>query len=346
MIKAAIIGATGYAGVELTRLLLRHKNVEIVKIGSQSYTGQFLSEVYPIFNKVTDLKLSKPDLKEFAKKADVVFLALPHGIASKEVNQEILNQTVIIDLGADFRLNSIDDYEKWYQTKNYATAIIKDSVYGLVELYRDQIKRSRLIANPGCYTTTSILALVPLLKSDLIDPDTIIIDAASGVTGAGRSTKLVNSFCEVDEDYKAYGLVNHRHTPEIEQELSKAAGKNVTINFTPHLIPMERGILATSYASLKSEIDLEQIKKVYKEFYKNDYFVRILDNQLPQTKFVKGSNFIDINFKLDPRTNRIIVLSALDNLIKGAAGQAVQNMNVVFNLDEKEGIDMIPDSLI
>ena len=325
-IKASIIGATGYAGVELVRLLLRHQNVKLSHLGSKSYAGDKLSKIYPMFMDICDITLEEPDLEGFSKDSDVIFVALPNGILNKEINQEILNRSVIIDLGADFRLVNPEKYEEWYKLKHYNKELLKTAVYGLVELKRNKIKNKRLIANPGCYTTTSILSLAPLMKKDYIDLSSIIIDAASGVTGAGRGLKVDNLYCEVDENYKAYGITNHRHTPEIEQELSELAGQEVTINFTPHLVPMEI--------------------KDYKNFYNNEKFIRILDGIDAQTKFVKGSNYLDISLKIDPRTNRLIVLGASDNLMKGAAGQAVQNMNVVFGFNESEGLNMVPDSLI
>lgn len=345
MINVSIIGSTGYAGEELTKLLLKHPEVNIKHICSHSYEGQRYSDVYPSFFKILDKKLENLSIKECSKDSDVIFIALPHGIASKEVTEEILKDTVIIDLGADFRLNDKSIYEEWYQVEHLGEELLKQAVYGLVEINKEEIKNKNLIANPGCYTTTSILALAPLCKHNLIDLDTIIIDAASGVTGAGRSAKIDNLFCEVDENFKAYGVTNHRHTPEIEQELSKLASKKIKLNFTPHLIPMERGILATCYADLKENITLDDVNKAYNSEYANQYFIR-LRSDLPQTKFVKGSNYLDIGYKIDSRTNRIIVVAALDNLVKGAAGQAIQNMNIRFNIDESTGIDMIPDCLI
>lgn len=343
MIKVSIIGATGYAGEELTRLLLRHPEVELANLGSKSYAGKQFSKVYPGFFQILDKKLSEPDLEKFSRESDVVFLALPHGIASKEVTESILEKTKIIDLGADFRIDNLKTYENWYKTEHFGQKVLEEAVYGLVELNREKIKKARLVANPGCYTTASIMALAPLVKEGIIDLDSIIIDAASGVTGAGRSTKLDNSFCEVDEDFKAYGLTNHRHTPEIEQELSKIGKTDIKLNFTPHLIPMQRGILATCYGNLKKGLSEEEGLNLFESFYKDEPFVRIRKNNFPQTKFVKGSNYIDIGLKIDSRTNRIIVLSAIDNLIKGAAGQAVQNMNVLFGLKETLGLELIPD---
>jgi N-acetyl-gamma-glutamyl-phosphate reductase len=339
-IKAAIIGVTGYVGQELFRILSLHPNVEISHITSVSYQGKELSEIYENFNKTTTLICTDADIEKIAEEADIMFLALPHGIASKKINQSILNKCKVIDLGADFRLKSKDVYESWYAEKHESEELLAQAVYGLCELNREKIKKASLIANPGCYTTCSILSLTPLLKEKLIDTDSIIIDAKSGVTGAGRSLNLATSYCETNESVKAYKIASHRHTPEIEQELSIAAGKEITLSFTPHLVPMNRGILTTSYAKLKKKVSYQKVKAVYEKYYKDEYFIRLTkENVFPETKWVKGSNFVDIGFKIDERTNNIIVIGAIDNLIKGAAGQAVQNMNIIFGFDEKTAID-------
>lgn len=342
MIRASIIGATGYAGEVLTSLLLRRDDVEVVSLASKSYKGQLFSEVYPNFRDLTDLVLEEPDLLSIAKKSDVVFLALPAGIAAKEVTKEVLTHAKVIDLGADFRFEDRETYEAWYKTELDDT-LLGENVYGLPELHREAVRGARLIGNPGCYTTASILALAPLLKRHLVDPKSVIVDAASGVTGAGKSLIQGNMFCEVEGDFKAYKVAEHRHTPEIEKELSLLGGEAVCINFTPHLVPMNRGILATCYADLKDpSVSLETLQGVYEDFYKEEYFVRLTGSALPETKYVTASNFIDIGVRKDERTGRVIVLSAIDNLMKGAASQAVQNMNLMFGVDEKKGIDMIP----
>lgn len=344
MIKASIIGATGYAGEQLARILFRHPEVDVVALASKSYAGQKYSDVYPNFRKITDQVLVEPDLKKLSEQSDVVFLALPAGIAAKEVDEEILAQSVVIDLGADFRLHDTNIYSKWYKLEHPREDINAQAVYGMPELHRDEIRGKRLIANPGCYTTASILSLAPLYAAGVIDPDSVVIDAGSGVTGAGRSVIQSNMFCEVDESMKAYKVASHRHTPEIEQELGLLYGEDVVLNFTPHLIPMNRGILATSYLKLKDpDMTQEDIEKLYQDFYQDEYFVRLLGSTQPETKYVKDSNFIDIGVVVDSRTGRVIVTSALDNLMKGAAGQAVQNMNLVFGLLETCGIDFIPD---
>lgn len=343
MIKAAVIGGTGYAGQELLRILYRHPQTDVISVGSKSFAGKPLKSVYRNYETITDAVCESADLKALAEAADVVFLALPHGIASAQVNEEILSQTKIIDLGADYRLNDVHIYEAWYGVKHESPALLGQAVYGLCELHRDAVKNARLLANPGCYTTCSILSLAPLFANGLIEPDSVIIDAKSGVTGAGRSSSLPYSYCEVNENIKAYKVAAHRHTPEIEQELGLLAGNDVTLTFTPHLVPMNRGILAVCYAKLKEDMDDASLYKVYEDFYHGEYFVRFLGGDLPETKWVKGSNFCDIGLKVDHRTGRVIVVGAIDNLMKGAASQAVQNMNVMFGLDEKTGIDFITD---
>ncbi len=346
MIKASVIGATGYAGEELVRILMRHPAVEVVSLASKSFAGQKYADIYPNYRNLTDLELVVPDLEQAAEISDVVFLALPHGIAAGQVTPEILEKTCIIDLGADYRLKDPYIYTQWYKLEHKSPELLKQAVYGLPELHREDIRDARLIGNPGCYTTCSILALAPLYKNGLIDLDSVVVDAASGVTGAGRGLLQGSMFCEADESFKAYKVASHRHTPEIEQELGLQAGEDVTINFTPHLIPMNRGILATCYAKLKTPADettQQKIEDLYKEFYDGEFFVRFTGSVQPETKYVKSSNFVDIGLVVDPRTNRVIVTSAIDNLMKGAAGQAVQNMNLMFGIDEKSGIDFIPD---
>ena len=257
-------------------------------------------------------------------------------------------QTKIVDLSADFRIKDIATYEKWYKIEHKSPQFIEEAVYGLCEINRDKVKNARLVANPGCYTTCSILTAYPLVKEGLIDPDTLIIDAKSGTSGAGRGAKVANLFCEVNENMKAYGVATHRHTPEIEEQLGYAAGKEIVINFTPHLVPMNRGILATEYATLNRKADgslptYEELKAAYDKYYANEKFVRVLEKDVvPETKWVEGSNYVDVNFKIDERTGRVVMMGALDNLVKGAAGQAVQNMNLLFGLDESEGLNLVP----
>lgn len=343
MIKAGIIGATGYAGAELVRLLLGHKEVEIKWYGSRSYVDQAYASVYQNMFQLVDEKCLDDNMEAMADQVDVIFTATPQGLCASLVNENILNKVKIIDLSADFRIKDVNVYEKWYGIEHKAPQYIEEAVYGLCEVNREKIKQARIIANPGCYPTCSFLSIYPCVKEGLIDPNTIIIDAKSGTSGAGRGAKVDNLFCEVNENIKAYGVAGHRHTPEIEEQLSYAAGEPVLINFTPHLVPMQRGILVTAYASLKKDVTYEEVKAVYDKYYDKEYFVRVLNKDVcPQTRWVEGSNFVDVNFKIDPRTHRIIMMGAIDNLVKGAAGQAVQNMNLMFGFNEAEGLLQVP----
>ena len=343
MIKVGIIGATGYAGGELVRILTGHKDAEIKWYGSRSYVDQKYADVYRNMFQIVDAACMDDNMEELAEQVDVIFTATPQGLCASLVNEEILSKTKIIDLSADFRLKDVHIYEEWYKIAHKAPQFIDEAVYGLCEINREDVKRARLVANPGCYTTCSILTAYPLAKEGLIDMDTLIIDAKSGTSGAGRGAKLPNLFCEVNENIKAYGVSTHRHTPEIEEQLGYAAGEKVVLSFTPHLVPMNRGILATEYAKLKKDMDWEDVKAVYDKYYAAEKFVRVLDQDVcPETKWVEGSNYVDIGFKIDRRTGRIIMMGAIDNLVKGAAGQAVQNMNLMFGLEESEGLELVP----
>ena len=345
MIKVGIIGATGYAGNELVRLLLGHKDAEIVWLGSRSYIDQNYSDVYRNMFKLVDAKCMDDNMEQLANEVDVIFTATPQGLCASLVNDEILSKTKIIDLSADFRLKDVNVYEQWYKLEHKAPQYIDEAVYGLCEINRDKVsKDTRIIANPGCYTTTSILTLYPMVKEGIINPDTIIIDAKSGTSGAGRGAKVANLFCEVTESMKAYGVGTHRHTPEIEEQLGYACGRDdLKLIFTPHLVPMNRGILVTAYANLAKDVTYEDVKAAYDMYYDKEYFVRVLPKDVcPETRWVEGSNFVDIGFKIEPRTNRLIMMGALDNLVKGAAGQAVQNMNLLFGLPENEGLQLAP----
>ena len=335
MVKVGIIGATGYAGNELVRILLGHKDVEIVWLGSRSYIDQNYSDVYRNMFKLVDAKCMDDNMEQLANEVDVIFTATPQGLCASLVNDDILSKVKIIDPSADFRLKNVDIYEKWYKLEHKSPQYIDEAVYGLCEINRDKVtKDTRIIANPGCYTTTSILTLYPLVKEGIINPDTIIIDAKSGTSGAGRGAKVANLFCEVNESMKAYGVGTHRHTPEIEEQLGYACGRDdLKLIFTPHLVPMNRGILVTAYANLAKDVTYEDVKAAYDKYYDKEYFVRVLPKDVcPETRWVEGSNFVDIGFKIEPRTNRII----------GAAGQAVQNMNLLFGFDENEGLKMAP----
>ena len=345
MIKVGIIGATGYAGNELVRLLLGHKDAEIVWLGSRSYIDQNYSDVYRNMFKLVDAKCMDDNMEQLANEVDVIFTATPQGLCASLVNDEILSKTKIIDLSADFRLKDVNVYEQWYKLEHKAPQYIDEAVYGLCEINRDKVsKDTRIIANPGCYTTTSILTLYPMVKEEIINPDTIIIDAKSGTSGAGRGAKVANLFCEVNESMKAYGVGTHRHTPEIEEQLGYACGRDdLKLIFTPHLVPMNRGILVTAYANLTKDVTYEDVKAAYDKYYDKEYFIRVLPKDVcPETRWVEGSNFVDIGFKIEPRTNRLIMMGALDNLVKGAAGQAVQNMNLLFGLPENEGLQLAP----
>ena len=343
MIKVGIIGATGYAGSELVRILLGHKDVEIKWYGSRSYIDKKYASIYQNFFQLVDANCMDDNMEVLADQVDVIFTATPQGLCASLVNEEILSKVKIIDLSADFRIKDVKVYEEWYKLEHKSPQFIEEAVYGLCEINREDVKKARLVANPGCYTTCSILTCYPLVKEGIIDPNTIIVDAKSGTSGAGRGAKVDNLFCEVNENMKAYGVATHRHTPEIEEQLGYACGEKITINFTPHLVPMNRGILATAYASLKKDVTYEEVKAIYDKYYADEKFVRVLEKDVcPQTKWVEGSNYVDVNFKIDPRTNRIIMMGAIDNLVKGAAGQAVQNMNLMFGLKESEGLELVP----
>lgn len=343
MIKAGIIGSTGYAGQELVRLLMGHKDVKIVWYGSRSYIDQKYAKVFGNMFQIVDDVCMDDNMEEMVKQVDVIFTATPQGLCASLVNEAVLSKVKIIDLSADFRLKDVSVYEQWYGIEHKAPQFIDEAVYGLCEINREQIKGTRLLANPGCYTTCSILSLYPLVKEKIVDPQSVIIDAKSGVSGAGRGAKVPNLFCEVNESMKAYGVLTHRHTPEIEEQLGYAAGEDMKIIFTPHLAPMNRGILVTAYANLEKQVSYEEVRAAYDKYYQDEYFIRVLDKDVcPETRWVEGSNFVDVNFKLDDRTNRVVVMGALDNVVKGAAGQAVQNMNLMFGLPETEGLEIVP----
>lgn len=346
MIKAGIIGATGYAGADLVRLLTGHKEAEVIWYGSRSYVGQEYAQIYQNMFEIVEGPCLDDNMAEMARQADVIFTATPQGLCASLISEDILSRTKVIDLSADFRIKDVKKYETWYNIQHPAPQLIEEAVYGLCEINREQIRTARLIANPGCYPTCSTLSIYPLLKEGFLDPSSIIIDAKSGTSGAGRGAKTDNLFCEVNESIKAYGVTTHRHTPEIEDQLSLAAGKELMINFTPHLVPMNRGILITAYASLTKEhknASWQELKEIYDHYYQKETFVRVLEKGVcPQTRWVKGSNYVDVNFQIDPRTHRVIMMGAMDNLVKGAAGQAVQNMNLMFGLDEAMGLELVP----
>lgn len=340
--KASVIGATGYAGVELLRLLDGHPEAEIAVITSESSTGTAIAAMYPhLSGRIEKNLASMKDIEAIAAESDVIFIALPHGHAMKIGKELRGGKTKIIDLGGDYRFRDYKVFEAWYNMKHEDPEA--HAVYGLTELYRDQVRGADLVANPGCYTTCSILPMVPLLKYGLIEHQGIIIDAKSGTTGAGRSLKAGSMFCAVNESFKAYGVTTHRHTPEIEQIYSEFAGEPVVIQFTPHLLPLDRGILATCYAQLKEGVTDSQIEEAYQAMYGKEFFIRLRGKGgYPELKNIRASNYVDMGWQTDKRTGRIIVMSCLDNLVKGAAGQAVQNMNVMFGIDETAGLRQLP----
>lgn len=340
MVRAAIVGASGYTGVELVRLLARHPNVTLAMVTSRQYAGKKISDVFPNLRGITDQVFENVAPEQLGACADVVFTAVPHQTAMEIVPGLIEAGKKVIDLSADFRIRDAAVYEQWYQPHS-ATGYLAEAVYGLPEIHREKIRGARLVANPGCYPTSVILGLAPLLKNKLIDPDTVVIDSKSGTSGAGRGASTATLFCEVADGFKAYKVGEHRHTPEIEQELSGLAGRSTVVSFTPHLVPMSRGILSTVYA--KAIGNPENLHALYASFYAKEQFVRVCaPGTFPATQFVRSSNYCDIGIKFDPRTGRVVVVSVIDNLVKGAAGQAVQNMNILFGIPEQTGLEIVP----
>jgi len=340
MFNIAVIGATGYVGAEIIRLLQYHPEIHINCAVSQSFAGKPYSNIYPNLKNMFDMPLNTVDIDLLCEKADFFITAIPHD-ASKDIIPKLINRGKrVIDHSAVFRFRKKQTYEQWYGTAHEMDDLLEMSVYGLPEFYRDSISQAKLVANPGCYPTCAILGIAPLLANKLVYTTNIIIDAASGFSGAGRKSDLAYSFCETHENFRAYGITNHRHTPEIEQELSLLAGEEIMISFTPHLIPIKRGILATSYLNLKdNNVTSDNLYEIYSDYYKNEFFVRVLEpGVFPEIKNVAGSNFIDIGIAVDKRLNRAVVVSALDNLGKGAAGQAIQCLNLMLGIDEKKGL--------
>lgn len=341
MLKVGIIGATGYTGIELLRLLLRHPNVNITLATSEKHAGKRVDHVLPAFSGETNLVLEELNDSTVSQKCDLVFSCLPHKSAMTHVAVWLQKGIKVIDLSADFRFASAETYGQWYEPHLHPE-LLKEAVYGLPELYREKIKTARLIGNPGCYPTGAILSLVPLLKAKAIDPESIIIDSKSGVSGAGRSASVDSLFSEVNDSFHAYKVAKHRHTPEIEKELSAAAGKSVVISFTPHLVPMDRGILSTIYAKATGPKDTASFLKILNDAYPNESFVKIMpEGILPKTKEVRGSNRCHIGGVYDPRTGRVIIIAAIDNLLKGASSQAVQNMNLMCGFEETMGLQAL-----
>jgi len=342
MIRVGLVGASGYTGAELARILCNHPHVELTVATSRQHAGKPLAEVFPHLRGKVELICEDVVADALLERADLFFLAVPHKTAMGLVPSFLEAGKKVVDLSADFRIHDASVYEAWYQPHS-AVQYLAEAVYGLPELYRDKIAAARLVANPGCYPTSIILGLAPLLKAGVIDPATIVVDSKSGVSGAGRGANVGSLYCEMGEGFKAYKVGEHRHTPEIEQEISLLAGREVVISFTPHLLPMSRGILSTIYAGLDAGQDEGSIRKLYEDFYRQESFVRLCPaGDYPATQFVRGSNCCDIGFKVDGRTGRIVIVSAIDNLVKGAAGQAVQNMNLLCGLPEGEGLAQAP----
>ena len=340
-IKAGVIGSTGYAGAELCRIILGHERAELSAISSVSYEGMAFSDVYKSYIKLTDLVCENQEA--VIEKSDVIFAALPHGLSQEIAYECAKKDKVFIDIGADFRLNSEQDYEEWYNGKYIHKELHEKAVYGLPEFFMEDIKGKKIIANPGCYTTAVPLALVPALQKSIIKPDGIIADCKSGVTGAGRKPSQANHYPELNESFYAYKVASHRHTPEIEQTLGICADRDINITFVPHLLPVNRGILATCYAKLEEDITYEEVQKIYEDAYGDEYFIRLLpQGSTPNIRDVRYTNFCDIGFVIDKRTGTFIVISAIDNMVKGAAGQAVQNMNLCFGFDETAGLEFLP----
>ncbi len=341
MIKVGIFGGSGYTGQELMRLLSGHPEVKVVAATSRRFAGKPVSEVYPVLTGRTDLVYTNETPDAMAGQADFVFLALPHGVSMEIVPLFVRAGRKVVDLSADFRIHDPAAYEKWYG-KHSAVGLLPAAVYGLPELHRAEIRKASLTANPGCYPTSIILGLAPVLRSQWVDPGSVIADSKSGVSGAGREPLIGSLFCEVDGGFKAYKVGSHRHTPEIEQELGLLAGRGMTISFTPHLLPVKRGILSTIYAKLEKDVTVDDAVALYREFYREEPFVRVCRaGQFPNLSSVVGSNFCDIGVAVDKRTGRLIVVSVIDNLIKGASGQAIQNMNLMCGLPEGTGLPQV-----
>ena len=339
MIRTAICGGSGYTGAELLRILSGHPNVQVTVVTSERSAGKRVTDLFPHLTAYAGLAYEPLDKEKVLSKADFFFMALPHAASQEGVDFFFRRGVQVVDLSADYRLSDHTVYETWYKTAHRFTGTLKEAVYGLPELYRERIRKGSLVANPGCYPTSAILALYPALSKGLVDARGIVVDSKSGTSGAGRKAEIGFAYCEVNEGFKAYGIGVHRHTPEIEQEISLIAGRQITIDFTPHLVPMDRGIVTTAYGRLLKEIDTAEVLQVYREAYAEDFFVEVLDEGLyPNAKNVRGSNFCHVGLKVNKRTGTLIIVSAIDNLVKGASGQAVQNMNLMLGFDEKTAL--------
>ena len=343
--RVGIIGATGYTGLELVRLLLRHPEVEITALTSQKYAGLPIEGVFPSLMNQFSLACEELSFERISEKVDFVFAAVPHKTAMETLPPFYERGKKVVDLSADFRFKDAAVYEKWYQ-KHTAAELLPESVFGLPELHRKAIKKAKIVGNPGCYPTGALIGLIPLVNKNLISLENIVVDSKSGVSGAGRDVVLDSLFCEVNEGVKAYKIFEHRHTPEIEQELSQLAGKRVPVTFVPHLIPMDRGILSTLYVTLSKKMKTEEVLDLFVESYRGEPFVRIYPKgKLPNTRDVKGSNYCDIGLKVSEADGRMVVVTAIDNMVKGASGQAIQNMNVMLGFPETMGLEVLPLSL-
>jgi N-acetyl-gamma-glutamyl-phosphate reductase len=342
MTRVGVVGATGYAGAELVGLLSGHPEVELTVLTSRQFAGVRFDHVYPALTNIVNLVCEEISIERLADRCDVIFTALPHKIPMEIVPSLIQNNKKVVDLSADFRFSDVSIYEAAYQP-HASKELCAEAVYGLCEVYKEDIEKARLIGNPGCYPTSTLLPLVPLVRKHMIDAQTIIVDAKSGVSGAGRSLSMTTHYCEVDESFKAYKVADHRHNPEIDMVLTRAAEKSVSVTFVPHLVPMSRGMLTTIYATLSDSVKEEEIRECLSSFYRDRPFVRLtLEGRTPDTRHVNRTNFCDIGFKVDAKRNRIILISAIDNLVKGAAGQAVQNMNMMLGLKETSGLMQTP----
>ncbi len=343
MLKVFICGGSGYAGCELLRILSNHPEVDIVGVSSEKSAGKSVTDLFPGLYKYSKLIYEPLKKEEILNKADLFFLALPHAESQEAVDYFYKNGKKVIDFSADYRLKNSKVYEQWYKTPHRFTDTLKKAIYGMPEIYRGKIRQASLIANPGCYPTGAILGLLPAIKAKIIETSSIIIDSKSGTSGAGRKSDVAFSFCEVNEGFKAYAVGTHRHTPEIEQELSYLSGKNIKVNFTPHLLPVDRGILTTIYCKRLKNILSDDVLNLYKKTYAKEPFIRVLNyGQYPNIKNVRGTNFCEIGLKLNERTSTLIIITAIDNLVKGAAGQAVHNMNLMMGFEEEAGLRTLP----
>ncbi|WP_419778722.1 N-acetyl-gamma-glutamyl-phosphate reductase [Maridesulfovibrio sp.] len=344
-VAVGLVGVTGYTGIELTRILSNHSGMKLVRVTSRAEAGKKLKDIYPFLNcmELGELEITAPDVEDLAEACDLVFLAVPHKTAMNIGGQLYDKGIKVVDLSADFRIRDRETYEEWYKVDHTREDLLSEAVYGLPEFYREQVKGAKIVANPGCYPTSVIVGLTPALREGLVETEDIVIDSKSGTSGAGRGANVGTLFCEVADSFRAYGLTTHRHTPEIEQELAVASGEAMTVSFNTHLLPIDRGILSTIYTKLKPGVTAADVRAAYEKAYGNEKMVRFLpEGQLPETRWVRGTIFCDVAVVPDERTGRLIVLSAIDNLCRGASGQAVANANLMLGFDETEGLSLAP----